>query len=303
MQLWLAVGVDAETGLGAAFPPIIRLRMAPFRELPTIPKEIKASKPRTTRHPDHESLQRRVRSDFGEFIAVTSRQSGTVFQVEFPAFLGDGDAAAIFIEHEHGGNGYVVTDLAQTLTRLSCTRDDVFSVLEQLSELAERQGFLVDNGAIRCEVSDKELMGAILGLAQIEACAGSAIGPSTMRALRAEEFRSIVTGALRSLFGADMQENYHSPADPNGIYSIDAVLNLGKLVAVVTISSDLEAERAIVNKHCIAQSGGDIKMWIAVPKDINRLGRRTRTRLMQAYIALPEFDSETLKQRIIDVAG
>jgi len=250
-----------------------------------------------------ESLQKRVRLDFGESISVSSRRPGKLFQVDFPAFLGDGDAATIFIERARGGSSYVVTDLAQTITRLSYTRDDVSNVLEQLSDLAERQGFSVDNGAICCETSDNELMGAIIGLAQIEACAESAIRPSTMRALRADEFRSIVIEALRSIFGGDMQENYHSPTDPEGLYSIDAVLNLGKLVAIAAIPSDLEAERAIVNKHCIAQAGSDIKKWIAVPKDINRLGQKTRTRLMQAYIALPEFDSEMLKQRIIDVAA
>ena len=52
---------------------------------------------------------------------VRVRRPGSLFQVELPAYMGDGDAAAIYVRP--GKNGSVIlTDLGSTRTRISYQR-------------------------------------------------------------------------------------------------------------------------------------------------------------------------------------
>ncbi len=249
-----------------------------------------------------EKLQDKIRSDFGSSIRVSARRPGKIFQVDFPAFLTDGDAATIFIEPTKVSGMYIVSDLANTLMRLSYTRD-ISTIDEQLNELVGRHGFIVSDGTIQCEASDDELMGAIIGLAQVEACAESAIRQPTTRGVSSKEFREMVLHELIDMFGERVQENFRAPNDKDGLYTIDAVLNLSRSVAVVAVPSELEAERAIVNKLSVATQCAQIKGWIAVAKDINTLGRRPRTRLMKAYTTLPELEVESLREKVEEIAA
>lgn len=82
-----------------------------------------------------------------------------------------------------------------------------------------------------------------------------------------------------------------------------AQLNLGKPVAVAAVPNDIDAGRAVVSRLKFSEAGSQLKKWIAVPRDIDRLARATRLRLMRSYIALPEFEIGALRERIEAVAA
>lgn len=243
-----------------------------------------------------------VRSGFGEGIRVSTRRPGRIFQVSIPAYMSDGDAVIIFIEKTKRAGVLRVTDLAHTLMRLTYEDDFTDDMLAGLEALAERNGFSVSDGAVQTEVPERELLPALMGLVQIEACAEGVVAPRAYRGPRPEEFRRLVIEALKQEFRDRVQEHYVPPGAPNSDFEIDAVVNFGRTVAVAAIPSDIEAERAVGTRFALSEKMPRA-LWLAVPKDIERLTKKSKSRLMKAYtIPSAEFDPRALASRINELA-
>jgi hypothetical protein len=184
------------------------------------------------------------------------------------------------------------------------TKRDIDNASDELSAIVDRNGFTLNAGTIQCKAKENELVAAIFGLVQIQATADGVINRRSAKGIKAEEFRAMVLDALRVIFPDKVQADYQSPDDREGLYRIDAFIDLARPVAVAAVPSDLEAERAIVNKLHVAPQCSKIKSWVAVTKNINSLGVKTRTRLLDAYTAtVPELDTNSLRNKITELAA
>ena len=250
-----------------------------------------------------EALSSAVMRGLGDHVSVRSRRPGRLFQVEIPAHLADGDSAIIFVEPSKDGHGYKVSDLAHTVMRLGYTRDVTDHNIEQLGELAERHGFSVTEDSIETHVGERELIGALFGLAQIESSAEDMIRKTSQHGPQAEEFRELVIEALQREFRDAVQVNVAIGGSAKGDFTIDAVLKLRKTIAVEAIPNDLEAERAIGNRFR-AKDTDDIQLWMAVPRELKRLNRRTQDRLVDAFVlAGSKYEPGSLFERLNQLAA
>jgi hypothetical protein len=228
-----------------------------------------------------EMLSATVRKNLGEAVSITARRPGQVYQVAFPAYLPDGDAALLFIEPGEK-TGYRVSDLGHTMMRLSYTRDDEQDTAERLAVLAKRHGFALRDGELVAPVAADELIGALLGLAQIEATAESALTPAAIKGPRPEEFRRIVIEALRREFRDYLELDVTPPGETNDDFHVDAVVHTDRPVAIAIVPNDVMAERAIGTRFRAKQL--DVRHWVAIPKDIEHLARATRARLLDSFV-------------------
>lgn len=113
-------------------------------------------------------LLRSFRDGLNTAIRVRARRPNKLYQIELPAFMGDGDGAQIYVESGDKGK-VVMTDLGATCMRISYTTKITKKVEAQLARLAEPQGFSYVDGEFRAEIPLTELMPAALGLLQIQA--------------------------------------------------------------------------------------------------------------------------------------
>lgn len=245
-----------------------------------------------------DSLTQAVLTGLGDHVSVRSRRPGRVFQVEIPAYLADGDSAILFVEPSKRGSGFLVSDLGHTVMRLSYTKDVTDHVLSELGELADRHGFSVLDDAIEATVSETELIGALFGLAQIESSAEDMLRKTQKYGPQPEEFRELVVEALRQEFRDLVQVNVPVGSSSDADFRVDAILKLRKTVAVEAVPNDLEAERAIGNRYR-AKDSNEIQLWVAVPREMKKLNRRTQDRLVDAFVVSgSKYEPDSMRERL-----
>lgn len=237
-----------------------------------------------------ESLAHTLAEGFRSNARVRVRRPNRIYQVELPAYLADGDAAQIFVVAEKGG-AVQLSDLGMTRMRLSYRRTLGAADDGVLALLAERHGFSYTEGAFQTSVSPEELFAGALGLAQIQAQADAAVVAGRAKAERTERFKSVVREVLEAAFRDRIEFGYSDPTvDPAGLYPIDAVIHGGLDLFVAVVPSDIEAERAVANRHFYEPNLKRRHRWAVVPRDLEALAARSRKRLLQAYLApVPDF--------------
>lgn len=234
-----------------------------------------------------DELKSRLQAGFDSSASVRVRRPGLIYQIELPAFLADGDAAQIFVRTEAPSGCVTVTDLGQTLMRLSYTRALSDPAVERLERLASAHRFSFQNGQFFRHVPFDELFAAALALAQLETEAELAIRAGAARALTGEQFRSMVLSAIRAVFPREATIGYHEEdQDPAGLFPVDAVVTRpGRPVGIAIIPSDIEAERAVSSKLWLAQHDDLLRNahWVALPRNLNGLTKGTKARLVGHY--------------------
>jgi hypothetical protein len=236
-----------------------------------------------------------LRTGFGAEASVRARRPRVLFQVNLPAYLADGDAVAVYLRPAEDGR-LTMTDLGHTCMRLSYSRKLTDDVLATVADLAHRHGFALEDQRIAATFQRQDVLGAALGMIQIQSEAEAVIERTIARGKQSEGFRQMVRDVLGELFQGKVQFDYHEPRDKNGLYGIDAMVqgpaaSLGIAIAPSTV----EAERAVAAKLHLASAlpGGGRRLWIAIPKDVSALDKKTQLRLMQEYlIPIPKFDDE-----------
>ncbi len=249
-----------------------------------------------------EGLTTAICTALGDEVRVSTRRPGRVFQVTVPAFLPDGDNAILFVE---GGKGATlrVTDFGHTLMRMTYEESFSEEVLAHLESLAGRNGFSLRDGELEVEVTPSDLLAALMGLIQVEACAEAYVGRRIVRGPRPEEFRRMVMDALRAEFGDKLEERFVPPGAPSKDFAVDALLRFERPIVVAAVPSDVEAERAVGTRYAV-EAQLHRAYWLAVPKDMDRLSRKSRDRLIKAYtVPSREFDPAALKNRINEFAA
>jgi hypothetical protein len=246
-------------------------------------------------------LTRAIHDGFGDAVKIETKRPGRIFQVSIPAYLPDGDAALLFVEPA-GRHGIRVSDLAHTMMRLSYKMDDEEDTAEKLSRIAARQGFALSDGTLSVTVGTAELLGALLGLAQVEATAEYALAAPAFRGPRPEEFRAMVFAALRKEFAGALEVGVLPPGETSRDFEVDAIVRIDHPVAVAIVPNDLEAERAVGTRFK-AQSL-DVRRWVAIPRDAERLNRRTRERLTDAFLlAGSKYDESAMLPKLRELAA
>lgn len=252
-----------------------------------------------------ESLHQAFAGGLDASAHVRVRRPGSLFQIDLPAFMGDGDAAAIYVRPAKGDR-LLVTDLGSTRTRLSYARRVTGELDEELARLAEHQGLTFEDGEIRAEVGERELLAAALGLLQVEAQAERLGVVSKRRSHEATQFREKVLSLLHRVFGSGMQEPFFDKkADPEALFQVDALIDASRPLAVAVVPGDLDAERAVSAKLVLQSSAPAKTRWIAIPRDMERLTSRTRKRLNREYLtAGSTFDEDRaiVEERLRDLA-
>lgn len=236
---------------------------------------------------------------------VRVRRPGSLFQVELPAYMGDGDAAAIYVRP--GKNGSVIlTDLGSTRTRISYQRKPSAALDEELSQLASLQGLRLEEGELRAEVEVRDILAAALGLLQVEAQAERLAAPTKRRSHEATEFRGQVLALLHEIFGGLLREPfYDEKADPDALFKVDALVQTAKPLAIAVVPGDLDAERAVGAKLALQKAAPPKTRWIAIPRDMERLTSKTRQRLVREYFTAGssfEDDRAIVRERLRDLA-
>jgi hypothetical protein len=246
-----------------------------------------------------ESLAAAVRSGFGTAASLRVRRPGKIFQVEVPAFLDDGDGVQLYLEPA-GSEKWLVSDLGQTLMRISYTRPIDDAAMSHVGRLAERNGFKITEGAIGVEVPMAELVPALFGLAQVQAVAEATLRAPKHRGPRAEDFRELVMSALREAFKERLRE--HVVLDSEEAFTVDAVIEGPRPLGVFAVPNDLEAERAIGT--CLRAKALDVRDWVAIPRDIDDFTNKTRARLVDTFlIARATFDGPAVGARLERMAS
>jgi hypothetical protein len=251
-----------------------------------------------------ETLHQAFASGLDTGARIRLRRPG-LFQVELPAFMGDGDGAAIYVRPGKNGS-LVVTDLGSTRMRISYQRKPTGEIDEALSQLAEQQGMHLHEGEIRTEVGARDLLAATLGLLQVEAQAERLAIASKRKTHEATEFRAHVLALLHDLFRGQVIEPYFDEkTDPDALYKVDALVGTKKPLAIALIPSDIDAERAVSAKLSLSKLAPAKTRWIAIPRDMERLTSRTRQRLNREYITAGstfEEDRTIVGERLRDLA-
>ena len=254
-----------------------------------------------------ESLHHAFASGLDAAARVRVRRPGNLFQVELPAFMGDGDVAAIYVRPAEQDR-LLVTDLGSTRTRLSYHRKLTGELDEELGRIAEHQGLVFEQGEICAEVATRDLLATALGLLQVEAQAERLAVGSKRRTHEAAEFRQQVLALLHQVFGDTMQEPfYDKESDPEALYKVDALVKAVKPLAIVLVPGDLDAERAVSAKlalqgSCFAPAK---TRWLAIPRDMERLTSKTRKRLNREFLTAGstfEEDRVIVEERLRDLA-
>jgi hypothetical protein len=233
------------------------------------------------------------RAGFGENARVRARRPNVLFQLEIPAFLSDGDAAAIYVRPLADGS-VLMTDLGHTCMRLSYEMNVGNRERAALERLAARHGFSLSEERIEAKVPMGELLAGAIGLIQIQSEAEATIAASIARGERSENFRAVVRSVLSEQFGDACILDYHEPSDKDGIYKIDAYIRTPAMhLGVAIAANDIDAERAVSAKLHLVATLHDKNRWIAIPKDVNLFQDKTRKRLMREYlIPVPKYDDE-----------
>ncbi len=230
----------------------------------------------------------------------------SVFQVDLPAFMGDGDAAEIYVRLGKRG-AVVLTDMGSTLMRMSYHQDPSDEAVSQLESLAEQQGFRIEDGEVMAEVAVGDIMGATLGLLQIEAKAERLAVVTKRRTSEVAAFREQVLELLRDVFpGAMMEPFFDRQTDPEALYKVDALIERPTPLAVAVVPGDLDAERAVGAKLMLQAVAPPRTRWVAVPRDMERLASKTRRRLVREFLpAASSFDDDRtiVRDRLLDLAA
>lgn len=233
------------------------------------------------------------RAGFGASARVRARRPNVLFQLDIPAFLADGDAAAIYVRPLGDGRA-LMSDLGQTCMRLSYEMSVGNKERETLARLATRHGFSLYEERLEAKMPMSELLAGAIGLIQIQAEAEATIVASVARSERSDSFRSVIRGVLRDHFGDACELDYHEPSDKDGLYKIDAYIHTPIMpLGVAIAANDIDAERAVSAKLHLAAILPGKKRWIAIPKDINSFQDKTRKRLMMEYLVpVPRYEDE-----------
>jgi Domain of unknown function DUF1828 len=229
----------------------------------------------------------------------------SLFQVELPAFMGDGDGAAIYVRPGKNGS-FVVTDLGSTRMRISYQRKPTGEIDEALSQLAELQGMQLEKGELRAEVGARDLLAATLGLLQVEAQAERLAVSSKRKTHEATAFRAHVLELLHRLFKGQVTEPYFdAKTDPEGLFKVDALALTKTPLAIALIPGDIDAERAVSAKLSLAKFVPAKTRWIAIPREMERLTSKTRQRLNREYFTAGstfEEDRVIVEERLCNLA-
>lgn len=252
-------------------------------------------------------LTKVLQAAFGAGSSIRPRRPNKLYQIDLPAFFGDGDAAAIFVRLRDDGL-LTLTDLGHTCMRLSYTRIVTPAVEEAVSALASKHGFTLTEQRIESNMPPDEILAGALGLLQIESEAEAAIEATVARGERSEAFRSAVRKEIESLFRDACVFDYHEKNDVDGLYSIDALITLEKdrHIGIAIVPNNIDAERAVSSKLHLAKTIPARARWIAIAKDANQLGSKTRLRLMREYLVpVPKYEderSDQIRDKLLDLA-
>lgn len=254
-----------------------------------------------------EALHRAFATALDSEASVRVRRPGRLFQVELPAYMGDGDVAEIYVRPGKAEGALVVTDLGSTRTRISYQRELNEALDAELAQLAEPHGLKLLDGELQVEVGPSELFAAALGLLQVEAQAERLAHVSKRKSRESAQFREQVLDLLRELFRGEQLEApfYDKATDREALYKVDALIQGKKPLAVAIVPGDLEAERAVGAKLALEKTVTADTRWIAIPRDIERLTSKTRKRLLREYYAAGsafEEERDVVQQRLRDLA-
>lgn len=232
-----------------------------------------------------DDLRNTLAAGFDASATVRVRRPGLIFQVELPAYLADGDAATIFVRPEGPEGQLTVTDLGNTVMRLSYTRTVSPAATDRLEKLARSHGFTFASGQFFRHVPAADLFPAALALAQLEAEAEFAVKAPAPKGITPERFREIVLDAIRSEFKETEVDYVDERSDPQHLYPVDAVIRRRHPVAVAVVPLEIHAERAVSSKLWLAQHDGSLAdaKWLALPRNMNALQRGTQGRLVAHY--------------------
>ena len=188
-------------------------------------------------------------------VAATVRaRRANLYQLDIPAFCGDGDAVQIYVRAEDDGS-VTVTDLGSTRMRVSYHRELGEDVERQLARAASAQGLSVDDGVASSRVELRDLSAAVLGLVQFEAQADRIVASARRKHADAAAFRESVRELLMELFHGRIEAPFFDKAlDPDGLYALDAIIRGPHTLAVAAVPGDIEAERAVATKLKMAPS-------------------------------------------------
>ena len=252
-----------------------------------------------------------LRAGFGAEASVRARRPGVLFQLNLPAFLGDGDAVAVYLRPGERGQ-LTMTDLGHTCMRLSYSRNVSDVVLATVADLAQRHGFTLDEQRITATIRPADVLGAALGMIQIQSEVEMVVGRTIARGQQSDNFRQMVRDVLDKEFKGNVQFDYHDASDKDRLYSIDAMIEgPGASLGIAIIPSSIEAERAVSAKmHMLAGTlpggHGRRRHWIAIPRDVSALDKKTQLRLMKEYLVpVPKFDDgrNLIAPRILELAS
>lgn len=237
---------------------------------------------------------------------VRVRRPGALYQLELPAFADDGDGATVYIRPR--GNGeLVVTDLGATRMRISYESSLTPTLDLELGKVARGHGYVLRDGAFECIVPAEELVPAVLGLLQLEAVSEQFVVKTRVRKQEASAFRESVVSLLEELFKGHVETAFTDPVrDPDGLFAVDAVVRTArKPMAIALVPNDLDAERAVSAKMT-TQALLPGALWLAIPRDIDKLRTDSRRRLQKEYMpVVSEYSDERdlARARLIEFAA
>jgi hypothetical protein len=250
-----------------------------------------------------------LRRGFGSEASVRARRPGVLFQLNLPAFLADGDGIAVYLRPNADGR-LTMTDLGHTCMRLGYSRKLTDPVLATVGELAQRHGFTLDQERIAAVIDRGDVIGAALGMIQVQSEAEVVVTRTAARGQNSESFRRMVRDVLGEAFKDRVEFDYHEPDDREGLYSIDAMIHAPGAVdiGVAIVPSTVDAERAVAAKMHLAATlpGGGRRRWVAMPRDVTALDKKTQLRVMKEYLVpIPRFDDgrQLVAPKLLELAS
>lgn len=253
-------------------------------------------------------LKKKIDLGLGQGWGLRAVRPGKVAQLSVPAYWADGDASAVYFQPSQMEGRVRVTDLAHTIMRYSYEHEVDSNAMHFFEGLAESNGFELERQEIWAEIDeDTELVGAVLGMVQIQAQVDGYLTQKAQESTGSgtrENFRRLVLEALRAEFREALKEGVRSPHAEG--FDLEAVLEIHeRKLAVAPIPSDIEAERAVANRYHWAQHDeGRRLLWFAVPRDLNTLSTKTRSRLHEAYFVQGEhYDEDAMFSKIAQLAA
>lgn len=252
-------------------------------------------------------ISKLLHAGFGSEASVRARRPGALFQVNLPAFLADGDAVAVYLRPGDDGR-FKMTDLGHTCMRLSYSRKLTNDVLATVADLAQKHGFSLDEQRLSATIQPGDILGAALGMIQIQSEAEAVVARTISRGKQSDSFRRSVREMLGETFGDRVVFDYHEPGDKDGLYSIDAMVSgHAASIGIAIAPSTVDAERAVAAKmHLAAALPGGRRRWVAIPRDVSALDKKTQLRLMKEYLVpVPKFEDErdAIGPKILELAS